>query len=134
MKSTTILTTFTSLIMGAASLTIPQSSSGSNSSPEDLAKREPVPVGPGCPNGTCGTVPIAEFHTYTGPECQKENYYGHYFYYKGQDSDSCNLFVGHVKTHITSVSQSFGNFKCQCEFPLHFFFSLLFSSIQYWER
>ncbi|KAM7192060.1 hypothetical protein V8F20_009036 [Naviculisporaceae sp. PSN 640] len=108
MKPTAFLATFTSVLHGTSALSIPQSSS------DDLVQRDPAPVSGNCPNGNCAPGLIAEFYTYTSTECPNENYYGHHFYYKGQDSDSCNPIVGHsFKAYIFSVKQTFGNFKCQ---------------------
>lgn len=106
MKYKTTLATISVVILSTSAVAIP---SDKNSV---INKRVSGP----CPNGNCGTVPIAEFHTYTASECQKGDYYGHYFLYKGQDSPTCQSLSDKSGVAIHSVSQSFGNFKCQRTF------------------
>ncbi|KAK3322639.1 hypothetical protein B0H66DRAFT_531969 [Apodospora peruviana] len=101
MKCTATLAAISAIVLGASASAIPHAAN------TVVDKRVSGPCG-----GTCGTVPIAEFHTYTKDECQPGDYYGHYYLFKGQDSPTCeSLSSPNVTIH--SVSQSFGNLKCQ---------------------
>lgn len=82
--------------------------------PEQIAKR----VSGDCPNGTCGdvAVPIVDFTAYTGWDCQSSGYYAQYHFIRSQASDTCQQ-LGDSSVTVHGVSQTFGNFKCQREFP-----------------
>ncbi|KAM7194188.1 hypothetical protein V8F20_008108 [Naviculisporaceae sp. PSN 640] len=105
MKASTIPATLSALVVSMLGV-----GSASAIPASDVAKR----VSGHCPNGTCGdvAVPIVDFTAYTGWDCPSSNVYGQYKFIRSQASDACRP-LGDNNVTIHSVSQTFGNLKCQ---------------------
>lgn len=108
MKCTTVASTLSTLILSVSASAIPQAVSET-----EIAKR----VSGDCPSGNCGdgAIPIVDFTAYSGWNCQAADYYTQYHFVRSQASDACQP-LGDSSVTVHSVSQTFGNFKCQREY------------------
>ncbi len=63
-----------------------------------------------------GTCPlISYFSVYGHSDCHAEDYVASLHYFKGQDSDICHPFTVATSNSVYSVSETYGNLKCQRE-------------------